>query len=49
MERCASIMLSTAVDYLGGRTGLEKVVFCLWGREACSVFEAELSRLGGQK
>jgi len=49
MERCASIMLTTAADYLGGKTGLEKVVFCLWGREACSVFEAELSRLGGRK
>jgi O-acetyl-ADP-ribose deacetylase (regulator of RNase III) len=49
MERCASIMLSTTVDYLRGTTGLEKVVFCLWGREAYSVFEAALSRHGGQK
>jgi O-acetyl-ADP-ribose deacetylase (regulator of RNase III) len=49
MERCASIMLSTTVDYLRGTTGLEKVVFCLWGRETYSVFEAALSRHGGQK
>jgi len=48
IERCAAIMISTAVDYLEKKTGLEKVVFCLWGSEALSVFEAELSRLGGQ-
>lgn len=48
IERCAAIMISTAGDYLEQETGLEKVVFCLWGSEALSVFEAELSRHGGQ-
>jgi len=48
MERCAAIMLSRVVGYLQKGAGLDKVVFCLWGSEALSVFEAELSRHGGQ-
>ena len=44
IERCASIMLSTVVNYLKGNTGIERVVFCLWGTDAYSVFERELSR-----
>jgi O-acetyl-ADP-ribose deacetylase (regulator of RNase III) len=44
MQRCAEIMLSTVVSYLGGRTGLEKVLFCLFGREAYQVFSNQLSR-----
>ena len=43
MERCAEIMLNTAISYLGGRTGLEKVQFCLFGREAYQVFANQLS------
>ncbi|HUT29494.1 MAG TPA: macro domain-containing protein [Sedimentisphaerales bacterium] len=44
MQRCAEIMLSTTISYLGGRTGLEKVLFCLFGREAYEVFANQLSR-----
>ncbi len=44
MDRCAKIMLSTTIDYLSKDTGLEKVVFCLWGKEAYSVFENELKQ-----
>jgi O-acetyl-ADP-ribose deacetylase (regulator of RNase III) len=42
IERCAQIMLTTTVDYLRGKTGLEKVVFCLWGEEAYQTFEKTL-------
>lgn len=42
VERCAQIMLATTIDYVRGKTGLEKVVFCLWGDEAYQVFEKTL-------
>jgi len=42
IERCAEIMLQTTIDYLRAKTGLEKVVFCLFGRDAYQVFENEL-------
>lgn len=48
MDRCAEIMLSTAIHYLKGNTGLEKVVFCLFGQEAFQVFEETLTRLNPQ-
>ena len=39
IERCAQIMLATTIEYLRGHTGLQKVVFCLWGDEAYRTFE----------
>ncbi len=45
LDRCAEIMLSTTLDYLQGDTGLERVVFCLFGQEAYRVFEQTLKRL----
>ena len=42
IERCAEIMLSGAIDYLQGETGLERVVFCLYGEEAFGVFKKVL-------
>ncbi len=39
IDRCAEIMLGTTIDYLKGQTGLERVVFCLFGRESYEVFE----------
>jgi O-acetyl-ADP-ribose deacetylase (regulator of RNase III) len=45
MDRCAKIMLSTVLEYVKGQTQLEKVVFCLWGKEACSLFEETLKKL----
>ncbi|MCG3120963.1 MAG: O-acetyl-ADP-ribose deacetylase [bacterium] len=42
VERCAQIMLATTIDYVRGKTGLAKVVFCLWGDEAYQVFERTL-------
>jgi len=44
IERCAEIMLRTAIDYLRGRTGLEKVVFCLFGRDSYEVFANQLKQ-----
>lgn len=45
VERCAEIMLSTAIDYLRGKTNLQKVVFCLFGQAAFETFETTLQRL----
>ena len=45
IERCAEIMLSTTIHYLQGETGLERVVFCLYGEEAFGVFERVLIKL----
>jgi len=42
--RCAEIMLKTTIDYLKGKTGLEKVVFCLFGRDSYQVFENQLKQ-----
>lgn len=42
--RCAEIMLKTTIDYLKGRTGLEKVVFCLFGRDSYEVFANQLEK-----
>lgn len=45
LERCAQVMLSTAREYLQGETGLQQVVFCLWGEEAFAVFETVLQQI----
>lgn len=45
IERCAEIMLNTTIEYLQGKTALEEIIFCLWGKEAYGVFEKALSRL----
>jgi len=42
IRRCAEIMLKTATDYLRGQTGLEKVVFCLFGQDGYKVFANQL-------
>lgn len=45
IQRCAALMLKTAAQYLQGDTGLERVVFCLFGRDSYEVFARELERL----
>jgi len=45
VDRCANIMLSTTMAYLKEQTGLEKVVFCLFGKEAYQTFENTLGEL----
>ncbi|MGH7490760.1 MAG: macro domain-containing protein [bacterium] len=42
IERCAQVMLTATVGYLRGKTGLQTVVFCLWGKEASQAFERTL-------
>lgn len=42
IKRCAEIMLSNSIDFLEGESGLEKVVFCLYGQEAFNVFKDTL-------
>jgi O-acetyl-ADP-ribose deacetylase (regulator of RNase III) len=45
IDRCAKIMLTTTIEYLKGETGIERVVFCLFGKESYQVFLQELSGL----
>ena len=42
IDRAAKIMLETVIDHLKEETGLERVIFCLFGRESLEVFEKEL-------
>ncbi len=44
LPRCAEIMLQTVLRYLQGRTGLERVVFCLYGSESYEVFAGQLTK-----
>lgn len=45
LDEAASVMVSAAADYLEGETGLEHVVFCLYGQQAYDAFAAALSEL----
>ncbi len=45
LQRCAEIMLATTVEYLRGKTGLARVVFCLFGRESFDVFARQLRQI----
>ncbi len=47
MEEAAEVMLRTAIVYLQGQTGLERVVFCLYGRSAYETFAAVLKQITG--
>lgn len=44
MNKCATIMLSTTIEYLSKNPKLERVVFCLWDKEAYSIFQFELKK-----
>jgi len=44
IQRCAEIMLQTAIDYLKGETSLERVVFCLFGQDSYEVFANQLKQ-----
>jgi len=44
IERCAKIMLETTINYLKGSTGIERVVFCLFGRDSYEVFADRLKQ-----
>lgn len=45
MNRCAQVMLGAVAEYLAGQTGLERIVFCLWGAEALETFSLALANL----
>ena len=47
IDRCAQIMLNTAIEYAKGHTNLEKIAFCLYGAEAFKVFAKKLEKLLG--
>ena len=42
MDRCAKMMLSTAREYLEEKSGLQRVVFCLFGEEGYRTFQQTL-------
>ncbi|MEM5843955.1 MAG: macro domain-containing protein [Candidatus Aenigmatarchaeota archaeon] len=44
-ERCARIMLSSVINYLKGKTKLEKVTFFLYDSETYKIFEDTLKKL----
>jgi len=47
LEEAATVMLSQAATYLEGPTGLQRVIFCLYGQQAFDVFVATLSGMEG--
>ncbi len=44
LDRCAEIMLSETINYLKGKTMLERVVFCLFDQQAFTIFEDALDQ-----
>lgn len=44
IEKCAEIMFKNTIEYLNGQTGLQKVVFCLFGNDSYQVFEKQLEK-----
>lgn len=46
IEECARIMIDTVRKYTLGNTGLEKIIFVLYGQSAYTAFKEELSRRG---
>jgi O-acetyl-ADP-ribose deacetylase len=49
IPRCAAIMLDTTLHYLAGNTGLERVIFCLYGSDSYEVFVRELTKEVGHE
>lgn len=44
LGRCAEIMLAATIEHLRGKTSLDRVVFCLFGRDSYETFAAQLKR-----
>jgi len=44
-DRCAKIMLRTAVEYLQKGSRIERVIFCLYDDETYKIFEEELEKI----
>lgn len=47
IQRCSDIMLKTAMDFLQNSAFPQEIIFCLYGKEAYSVFEKTLEKLAG--
>ena len=47
MDEAARVMLQETIEYLTGETGLERVVFCLYGRSPFEVFKLALCEIHG--
>ena len=45
LDRCAPIMIGSTITYLQGDTALERVVFCLWDKEAFNTFLGTLEEM----
>ena len=45
IKEAAEVMLRTSIEYLHGETGLERVVFCLYGQPSFDVFAGQLAAL----
>ena len=45
LDRCAPIMLTNTIEYLKSDTNLERVVFCLWDKEAINTFQKNLEKV----
>ena len=44
LQSCAEIMLKTTINYLKGKTALEKIVFCLFDRSSYQAFANQLKQ-----
>jgi O-acetyl-ADP-ribose deacetylase (regulator of RNase III) len=45
LNRCAQIMFSAVIEYIQEGTKIERIVFCLWGKEAYALFRKTFSSL----
>ena len=45
IERCATIMLQTAIQFVEENSSPAHIVFCLWGDENFDVFQREIQQL----
>ncbi len=45
VDRCAQIMLAVAIEHLQGETSLERIIFCLFGDSAFTVFRKTFEEL----
>lgn len=48
MNRCAEIMLTATINHLKGATKIERVVFCLYGKDAFETFKKTLRQITKQ-
>ena len=44
LNRCAEIMIAETIQYLEGKTGLQKIIFCLFDQRAFDVFQEALAK-----